>query len=420
MNSTILYIIESSLSFTVLFLLYFIILKNKSNFRFNRAYLILTVFASALIPLLDFTEVNSAINYQINLSPITIEATNTSILTDSGIDYWLWAIIFYIIISGIFTLRFFNQLGSIYSLGKNSKKAIAPKETREIFLIEQESFSFFNWIFINKNDKNKTPIFQHELAHSQKWHSLDIVFMKVIQIVFWFNPIVYLIEKELRLQHEYEVDALILNKGTAKNDYYQLLLNQLFGTEFTWIANNFNQTFLKNRFIMMTKKESKKLSKLVLLALLSLVIISPLAISCSMEAEQNEDLKEVVEPTSPDPVEAPDVVPPEEVSEEPTFTVVDKMPSFTGGEKAMYKFIGDNITYPKEAKKAGVAGRVYVKFVVEKDGSITDVEILKGIGSGCDEAALNVIKSMPNWVPGSQRGKAVRVQYNMPISFKLQ
>jgi protein TonB len=110
----------------------------------------------------------------------------------------------------------------------------------------------------------------------------------------------------------------------------------------------------------------------------------------------------------------------EEVVEEQIFLVVENMPEFPGGEAAMYKFIGKNIEYPRMAKESGISGRVYVTFVVEKDGSVTDVKILRGIGGGCDEEAVRVIKAMPRWNPGKQRGKPVRVQYRMPIKFTLQ
>ena len=108
------------------------------------------------------------------------------------------------------------------------------------------------------------------------------------------------------------------------------------------------------------------------------------------------------------------------VEEEEIVLVVENMPEFPGGEAAMYKFIGKNIEYPRMAKESGISGRVYVTFVVERDGSVTDVKILRGIGGGCDEEAVRVIKKMPRWSPGKQRGKPVRVQYRMPIKFTLQ
>jgi protein TonB len=111
----------------------------------------------------------------------------------------------------------------------------------------------------------------------------------------------------------------------------------------------------------------------------------------------------------------------EEVVEEATiFTVVESMPEFKGGMADLYSYLGNNIKYPVMAKESGIQGKVYVTFVVERDGSITDVKVLRGIGGGCDEEAVRVVAAMPRWKPGKQRGKPVRVQYNLPVRFTLQ
>ncbi len=110
----------------------------------------------------------------------------------------------------------------------------------------------------------------------------------------------------------------------------------------------------------------------------------------------------------------------EVVEEAPIFTVVESMPEFPGGMQELYTFLGNNIKYPVMAKESGIQGKVYVTFVVEVDGSITDVRVLRGIGGGCDEEAIRVVQSMPKWTPGKQRGKPVRVQYNLPVRFTLQ
>ncbi len=104
----------------------------------------------------------------------------------------------------------------------------------------------------------------------------------------------------------------------------------------------------------------------------------------------------------------------------PVFTIVEEMPSFPGGEAERNKFLSENITYPKQAAENGIQGTVYISFIVSAGGKIEDVKILKGIGGGCDEEALRVVKLMPHWKPGRQDGKAVRTLFNMPVYFKLQ
>jgi len=111
----------------------------------------------------------------------------------------------------------------------------------------------------------------------------------------------------------------------------------------------------------------------------------------------------------------------EEVYEEPeVFLIVEKMPSFPGGEGELFKYLGKETKYPKMAMDAQISGTVYVGFVVNEKGNITKVELLRGIGGGCDEEALRVVKNMPRWSAGKQRGKPVRVQMRLPIKFILK
>jgi protein TonB len=109
----------------------------------------------------------------------------------------------------------------------------------------------------------------------------------------------------------------------------------------------------------------------------------------------------------------------EEAPEEEIFTIVESMPEFPGGEAALYAFLQGNMTYPRFANEAGISGKVYITFVVEKNGKITDVKVLRGIGGGCDEEALRVIKMMPDWKPGMQRNHPVRVQFILDVKFTL-
>ena len=111
---------------------------------------------------------------------------------------------------------------------------------------------------------------------------------------------------------------------------------------------------------------------------------------------------------------------PPKVEEEKVFDVVEQMPSFPGGNTALMKFLNENIHYPVVAQENGVQGRVVVSFVVERDGHITDVQIARSVDPSLDKEAQRVVKSMPKWIPGKQNGSAVRVKFNVPVSFRLQ
>ena len=133
-------------------------------------------------------------------------------------------------------------------------------------------------------------------------------------------------------------------------------------------------------------------------------------IEINAEMDQNEVMEEYVAPEIEE----------EEVVEQEVFTIVEEMPGYPGGDAKMYEYLGKNIKYPQIARESSIQGRVFVNFVVEPDGSVTNVKVLRGIGGGCDEEAMRVVKSMPKWKPGKQRGKAVRVSYTLPVVFKLQ
>lgn len=135
-----------------------------------------------------------------------------------------------------------------------------------------------------------------------------------------------------------------------------------------------------------------------------------------IEINAEVDQQEVIEEYVPVEVEVEE----EEVQEQEIFQIVEEMPSFPGGEAKLMEYVAKNIKYPQIARETGIQGRVFVGFVVEPDGSISNVKLLRGIGGGCDEEAMRVIKSLPKWKPGKQRGKAVRVSYQIPVFFKLQ
>ena len=133
-------------------------------------------------------------------------------------------------------------------------------------------------------------------------------------------------------------------------------------------------------------------------------------IEINAEVDQQEVIEEYV------PVEVEE----EEVVEQEIFQIVEEMPSYPGGEGKLMEYVAKNIKYPQMARESGIQGRVFVNFVVEPDGSVSNVKVLRSLGGGCDEEAMRVVKSMPKWKPGKQRGKAVRVSYILPVNFKLQ
>jgi len=149
---------------------------------------------------------------------------------------------------------------------------------------------------------------------------------------------------------------------------------------------------------VLRKKYGKHLMTSLIIGILFLgtVIAYPVIASYMNKSKTSKDLKR-----EPKPAEI--------------FTVVEEQPVLEG----MYEFLSKNIRYPDEAKELGIQGKVFVTFVVEADGSVSNVRVLRGIGGGCDEEAIRVVQSMPKWTPGKQRGNSVRVQFNIPVKFTL-
>jgi protein TonB len=152
------------------------------------------------------------------------------------------------------------------------------------------------------------------------------------------------------------------------------------------------------------------------------VIQQPQVVEVPDEEEIKDDIKvnldvEVTEESKVEEIVVQAEQPKEETDE--IFTVVEESATPKGGIQAFYKYVGEKIKYPAQARRMGIEGKVFVEFVINKDGSLSDVRAIKGIGAGCDEEAVRIIQAAPPWNPGKQRGKAVKQRYTLPIYFKL-
>lgn len=186
------------------------------------------------------------------------------------------------------------------------------------------------------------------------------------------------------------------------------------------VFDRFSQSEVAEEMVPVTFQESKPLPppparQTTLITIVENDVEVETDIEINAEADQETVIAEYV-PATEQFFEKED----ELFAEETIFVVVESMPSFPGGVNEMMRFLHDQIRYPQLARETGIQGKVFVTFVVEKDGSVTDVSILRGIGGGCDEEAIRVVESMPKWIPGKQRNVPVRVRFNLPIKFTLQ
>ena len=423
MNRILLYLLQSGISLSVLYIIYWLFMRKDTYFSINRFYLVVSVVFSFILPLFNisipFTGSNTTYVYLLEAITITPGQISESVNQHYNI-YQIFGIV-YLTGVGIFTLRFIFQLWQIGLL--ISKYGISKNEGFHLVITNPRftPFSFFNIIFLGSdiNDqKGLDKIITHEKVHIQQKHSIDIILLELCTIIQWFNPFMWFYKGSLKNTHEFLADEGVLIEGINKTDYQKLLLNQTIGIQLIGVSNNFSpvrmawprgQSLIKRRLIMMSKSKTKNVM------LLKMVFILPFALSLTIVFSSMATEKVVVESDGNQLNLSTTSVP----QEDEVFTVVEKMPEYPGGNDERVKFLVKNIKYPEEARKNGISGTVYISFIVEKDGEITNEKVLKGVDESLDNEALRVVKMMPAWKPGIQRGEPVRVQFNLPIQFNL-
>ena len=278
-------------------------------------------------------------------------------------------------------------------------------------------FSFFNRVMIGRkaiSEDELRSVLAHESEHVRLRHSLDVLAVRLVCCFAWFNPFAWLMLRELKAVHEYQADAATV-EGVDRKNYFRLLFRQATGVGYGHITNKFNSINIKKRIIMMKKVKTRYGAWKVLAALPVAALMVAMGCKPNDEAVAADDqepsavvadaqpsIEPVISDTKPDP------------------SVLDEAPEFPGGSEGLKAYLIENLRYPDQAKKDGVEGRVVVLFTVAEDGSIVNIEVSRGIGSGCDEEAVRVVKAMPKWKPAVKDGKPVAGQYALPITFKLK
>ncbi|MDR2907315.1 MAG: TonB family protein [Bacteroidales bacterium] len=471
------YILPSGVALAVFYLLYKTLVRNDANLNSRRFVMVGFVMFAMVLPFLNFEiPVNVATSEQVAvlvqpailLNPVAIsEAETISIFPILGWIY-LIGVLFFAgrAIVGILRLTAFSrdgdQKGNLI-LCKNIPTA----------------FSFFNRIFIPEtwyNGDEREVVLRHEQIHVQQKHSWDLMLMELVCIIQFFNPFVWLLKREMRLNHEFLADRGALENGGNQHQYFEILLQKIIGKQ-PILVHSFNYSPIKKRIMMQLSKPAKMLNQARYLAFVPLALALTFLFACqekpaTSEVEvSNSNAESVVlressiivdgeeiggnsserpmiivdgeeftgnlDDLNTDNIESVTILKDSSAikqygpnvkngviivsmkSPDDVFTIVEEMPQYPGGENARNKYLMENLSYPAKAREKGVKGMVAVTFVVEKDGTISNVKVAKGIGDGCDEEAVRVVKNMPKWTPGKQRNKTVRVQFTLPIMFAL-
>ncbi len=290
------YLIESSVSLGLFYLFYELFLKRDTWFRFNRYYLLFGVIFSLIIPLLDFSAsslvVNSQNQFEFNEYLQVGSAVND--FKEQTVEFIAkpnYLLLLYLFAASLFFVRFIYQLVKILKT-INANEIINYKNKKIVLLNNNHSpFSFFNYIFINKEDygsMGSRELLQHEITHAKQKHSIDIILLELILVLQWFNPFIYRYRLAFKEIHEYLADrGVLIANNNDKIGYQKLILDQIEKSFGVSLASQFNYSLTKNRIKMMTRINSKNISKLKILLVTPLLTLLLMAFTIDTAKERN-------------------------------------------------------------------------------------------------------------------------------------
>ena len=394
------YLIESSVCLFLFYSVYFLFLRHDTFFQRNRFYLLASSFLAVTIPLLEFelTPAASEKTIVVTLENISVGATQVGQTLDTVTNAFSIGTILltvYLVMMFLMMLRFGWRMFRLVRIIRRSE----VKVRMDYKLIHTEgklpTFSFMRYLFWD-NTKELTPnertkIINHELTHIRDLHSWDVMYMELIKIIFWFNPIIYLYDRSLKYHHEFIADAAVL-KETSVKDYGKLLVQSLFKQMGLQLTHNFNQIEIKKRLAMMEKLRSPGYKFLKIFLLFPLMAIMLFTFSNS----------------------TPKVISMDQGDDSYRFAGIE------GGLGLFYKRLSKELRYPIESRRKGIEGRVFVNFKIKPDGSLTQFKILKGLDEACDKEAIRAIKAVDvNWLPAKMDGAIIGQKLTIPVMFSL-
>ena len=415
------YFLNASLYLLLFYGCYWLLLRQNTFFGLNRAYLLVSVGLSVVLPLVSLpddwsvgTQTTAMLN-PVMLPTFVVGANPAAQANGPTADQWFW------LLYGLGVATMLVRLGlnsrtvlRLIKSGRATPGLSRPGRNYTLVRLPGDSvpsFSFGRYLVLNRTDAQTEPdvLIRHEEAHIRQCHTADVLFIEIARAVFWFNPMLLLYKRSLQEVHEFLADEAVA-RTAPRPDYARQLVAYALNVPSALLTTPFvSVSTLKQRIVMLQKPQTGQR------ALLAYALVLPLAglLTLCTQPDRDQPLNEVglaKARTATKPVKV----------EGEIFTVVEEQPEFQGGMEGLGQYIHQSLKYPATAEKAKAQGRVFVSFVVTKSGEITDVKILKGIGFGADEESIRMVSTMPRWKPGRQNGKPVNVRYNLPINFQLE
>mgnify|MGYP000386804326 FL=1 len=435
------YFLKVNLALAILYICYRLLFRNDTFFRLRRAVLLSVYLIAFLYPLLDISiwlstreSVTEIVNYYSTILPLktVVAVDDTPLSTEAD---WLtiaesYMLLTYLAGITLLFLRCIIELFTVIRLRLRSPKQLINGTTIYVLPSQEEPYSFFGWIFASS--ESHTPpaleeILVHEKTHVRQLHSIDVVLGEIVCILCWINPFVWLLKKEISSNHEYLADEQVMLAGYNKKEYqYHLIGLEHPEMAIAKLYNNFSVLPLKKRITMLNKKRTGRVGKVKYLTLLPLAAgllllnnIDAMARIVSRQTTVPVPAEKTMIAPAPEAVsvEVATLLPPDD---DKVYEVVDVMPEFPGGETELLKYMARNVKYPAESIKNKEEGSLSLSFIINKDGSLSDIKVVKSLTPLLDAEAVRVVKNMPKWTPGKVKGKVVRVAYTTPITYKCQ
>ena len=427
------YLFVSAISLAMMVIVYRLTLSRTTFHGFNRFVLLVSLGLAATVPLMHFQGVSNVASAPVSyvLNEITVYADGTAgvktPVSDSGMS--LLSLFTMVYLAGVVFCLLRVAVGILSSEIICHRRSRMLSDGSHLVITDRNyaPFSWRNYIVISRKDyeANGAMIITHEQAHVRHHHSFDLILAQLFCAVQWFNPAAWMLKRSLIEVHEFEADASVLENGFDGRRYQICLVRAALQGSFATTTNNFANCSTKKRIVMMNRHSTNPWARLrVLLMLPAVTLAILLASACKDDASGTENLNaeineavewEAVPIDTVNGVIGHGITPEDEV-----FMVVEDAPEFKGGTDALLEYLRDNIEYPERCKQEEIQGRVIVTFVVEKDGSIVEPEVVKSVDPELDAEALRLVSNMPAWTPGKQNGKEVRVRYSVPVNFRLK
>ena len=407
----------------VLYGLYAALLDRRIPFRWCRIYLLASVVAATVIPLLRIPVWPGP---TIHVVPDIVVGgfDETAVETLAEEPATAWPLLFggiYALGTLLIALPAVRQLLQL----RRFRKGARIVRTAEYTLVRTPqpvaACSFFRQIYVPADtpDEELPAILLHERSHVRHRHSAERLFMETIKALEWWNPFVWLLAGRLREVQEFEADSDVLRSGCDPQQYMQLILKQLFGYR-PDITNGLRNSLTKKRFLMMTTHSSQRYVLLRVAGALPAVLALLCAFSFTVRAAEYLYPDPATEPTVAEVSAAPQPTEASAAPEEPVLRA-EVMPAFQGSGNLndFRTWVQMRVRMPEEALEKQLQGRVVATFTIEKDGTLDDIRILQSPDPLFSDEVIRVLKGSDKWTPGTQEGKAVRVKYTLPIDFRI-